>query len=44
MLSSGEWDEYYDDNAQAKYWYNRNTGEAQWIDPYSTGGQSYHSR
>jgi len=31
----GDWDEYWDDNAQAKYWFNRVTGEAQWVNPYS---------
>ena len=31
----GDWDEHWDDNAQAKYWFNRVTGEAQWVNPYS---------
>ena len=28
-----EWEEYYDDEAQAKYWYNKETGEASWTMP-----------
>lgn len=28
-----EWEEYYDEAAGAKYWYNPTTGEASWIDP-----------
>jgi hypothetical protein len=28
------WEEYWDDNAQAKYWYHTLTGEATWICPY----------
>ncbi len=28
------WQEYWDDNAQAKYWYHTLTGEATWICPY----------
>lgn len=28
------WEEYWDDNAQAKYWYHTVTGEATWICPY----------
>jgi hypothetical protein len=37
----GEWDEYFDDSAQAKYWFNRVTGEAVWVNPY--GGDSVDS-
>eukprot|EP01034_Spumella_vulgaris_P024541 gene24541-30900_t len=29
----GEWAEYWDEQAQAKYWYNNNTGEASWTKP-----------
>ena len=29
----GEWEEQWDDSAQATYWYNRKTGEASWVDP-----------
>lgn len=28
------WQEYWDDSAQAKYWYHSVTGEATWICPY----------
>jgi hypothetical protein len=28
------WEEYWDENAQAKYWYHTLTGEATWICPY----------
>jgi hypothetical protein len=28
------WEEYWDDNAQANYWYHTLTGEATWICPY----------
>lgn len=28
-----KWEEYYDDAAQATYWYNTQTGEATWIKP-----------
>ena len=27
------WQEFYDDSAQAKYWYNAATGEASWVQP-----------
>ena len=29
----GEWEEQWDDSAQATFWYNRKTGEASWVDP-----------
>jgi GH18 family chitinase len=29
----GEWEEQWDDRAQATFWYNRKTGEASWVDP-----------
>ena len=28
-----DWQEYWDDNAQAKYYYNEATGEASWTKP-----------
>jgi hypothetical protein len=31
-----EWAEYYDKNVEARYWYNRKTGEATWIKPTGT--------
>lgn len=31
-----EWEEYWDDGAQAKYWFNNATGEATWLTPYTT--------
>lgn len=32
------WQEYWDEQAQAKYWYNYETGEATWTKPESAGG------
>ena len=29
----GMWQEYWDEQAQAKYWYNNDTGEASWTKP-----------
>lgn len=29
-----DWEEFYDDAAKAKYWFNKNSGEASWICPY----------
>ena len=34
------WQEYYDDAAQAKYWYNPATGEASWVQPASSTNSS----
>jgi hypothetical protein len=31
-----EWQEYWDEQAQAKYWYNNITGEASWTKPEDT--------
>ena len=31
--NDGDWQEYWDDNAQAKYYYNEATGEASWTKP-----------
>jgi hypothetical protein len=28
-----DWEEFYDESARAKYWYNKKTGEASWINP-----------
>ena len=28
------WEENYDELAQGRYWYNKQTGEASWICPY----------
>lgn len=35
----GPWQEFWDESAQAKYWYNNETGEASWTIPeeYATG-------
>ena len=30
------WQEYFDEGAQAKYWFNTWTGEATWVYPFST--------
>ncbi|CAE7533229.1 unnamed protein product, partial [Symbiodinium microadriaticum] len=30
---AGPWQEFWDDEAQAKYWYNNDTGEASWVPP-----------
>jgi len=32
-----EWQEFWDENAQAKYWYNSITGEASWTRPAVLG-------
>ncbi len=29
-----DWEEFYDESARAKYWYNKKTGEASWINPF----------
>ena len=29
-----EWGEFFDESAQANYWFNNSTGEASWINPY----------
>ncbi|RYG66808.1 hypothetical protein EON64_08890 [archaeon] len=29
-----DWEEFYDNQAKAKYWFNKKTGEASWINPY----------
>ena len=31
------WEEYWDDAAQAKYWFNTWTGEATWLSPFAPG-------
>lgn len=28
-----DWEEFYDAAAQAKYWFNKKTGEASWVNP-----------
>jgi hypothetical protein len=33
------WKKYRDDEAQANYWYNHDTGEATWLDPSNRGGK-----
>lgn len=30
-----DWEEHYDNAAKAKYWFNKKTGEASWISPFS---------
>lgn len=30
----GEWEEFFDAQAKAKYWFNQATGEASWVNPY----------
>ena len=32
--SKKDWEEFYDAEAKAKYWFNKSTGEAAWIKPY----------
>jgi len=29
-----DWEEFFDANAKAKYWFNKVTGEASWINPH----------
>jgi len=41
-----EWQEFWDESAQAKYWYNYNTGEASWTRPATRSmsrGESFMS-
>ena len=38
------WQEFFDDSAQAKYWYNPATGEASWVQPISSGRNSSSGR
>jgi hypothetical protein len=28
-----DWEEFFDESARAKYWYNKKTGEASWVNP-----------
>lgn len=28
-----DWEEFYDESARAKYWFNKLTGEASWTQP-----------
>lgn len=32
-INPKEWEEFYDESARAKYWFNKVTGEASWINP-----------
>jgi hypothetical protein len=32
-INPKEWEEFYDESAKAKYWFNKITGEASWINP-----------
>ena len=34
-LVSKEWTEFFDESAEANYWFNNVTGEASWINPFS---------
>jgi hypothetical protein len=36
--AGSEWQEYWDEQAQAKYWYNTTTGEASWTPPETDAG------
>jgi hypothetical protein len=43
---NNEWQEFWDESAQAKYWYNYNTGEASWTRPATRSmsrGESFMS-
>jgi hypothetical protein len=33
---SNDWEEFYDQAARAKYWYNKKTGEASWVSPFQS--------
>ena len=35
-VGSQEWEEYYDDDAGAPYWYNTTTGESSYANPFET--------
>ena len=41
---SDVWQEFYDEQAQAKYWYNAATGEASWVQPNGGGGADQGGR
>lgn len=42
ILEKGEWVEFFDESAQANYWFNKTTGEASWVPPDSrTRASSY---
>ena len=32
-INPKDWEEFYDEAAKAKYWYNKKTGEASWVNP-----------
>ena len=38
------WKKYRDDEAEANYWYNHDTGEATWLDPSTRGGKKKSKR
>lgn len=38
--NASPWQEFWDEQAQAKYWYNEATGEASWTKPEDVGGGS----
>ena len=43
-ISPKGWKKYRDDEAQANYWYNHDTGEATWLDPYYNRGGKIKSK
>lgn len=42
-FGESEWQEYWDEQAQAKYWYNNSTGEATWTKPAQLPGSAANS-
>lgn len=44
MLEKGEWVEFFDESAQANYWFNKTTGEASWVPPDGRTRASSDSR
>jgi len=43
-VSPKGWKKYRDDEAKANYWYNHDTGEATWLDPYYNRGGKNKSK
>lgn len=34
-VNTKDWEEHYDHAAKAKYWFNKKTGEASWVSPFT---------
>ena len=40
-IGKGEWEEYYDDDSSAVYWYNTVSGESTYANPFETKSGEY---